>query len=318
MVLRRCLPSLACAALLFATSRAEAEPGRVVLVGGQVVIGDIRQVVDGEYVVVALPNGKVEAYGWSEIASFSYDARPPGPVYQTAPAPPPPVYAPTTPAPYPPPYYPPPPPRPRFVPAFTLGVRVGTMTVGGDVYGRYDPYYGYAGGPRLRMRDVAGWGWMVQGELGWHFSPSWIVYGFWEHGRLDDGDFNRGTTNTNAVGLGVNANTSPYGPLGIYVDVGAAYRWMRFQDASGDPNLPVTTKTTASGFDYLRLAIGVSIRLSSRLRIDPHVYTSSGYFNRFDGSGCVGCFIDERTVDSGFHWLSGLAVTGRWDALRVR
>lgn len=320
MVLRRILHVLACAAILCATADAAADPGRVVLVGGRVVTGDIRQVVDGEFVVVQLPNGKVEAYGWPEIVSISFDSTaqpaPPAPVYQPTP-PPPPVYT-GAPPPYPAPVFVPPPAPPRFEPALTLGVRAGSMTVGGDVYGAYDPYYGYAGGPRLRMADVASWGYLFQGDLGFHFSPSWTVYGFWEHGELDDGDLNRGWASTNAVGVGIHANTSPYGPLGIYVDAGAAYRWMRFADATAIPNAPVTTSTTASGVDYLRLAIGVSIRISRRFRLDPHLFTNSGYFNEYDGTGCAGCGIDARALDSGFRWFSGFAVAARWDLLRLR
>lgn len=323
MIARRFV-QLLCAAILFATSPAAAEPGQIVLVGGQVVAGEIQEVAKGEYVIIKLANGDLRAFAWADIASLTFGAggsvgasTAPPPVYQPAPTPPMVVYV-APPPPFVPPPRLPPPPRPRFEPAVTLGVRVGTMAAAGNVYGDdyyYDhhDYYRDAPGPELRMNDVAGWGWMVEGDLGYHFSPSWTIYGFWEHGKLDHGDLNRNWGHTNAVGLGINANTSPYDPFGFYFDVGAAYRWMEFTDASLDPNRVVTTRTTAEGFEYLKTAVGVAISMGHKFRLDPHVYTSTGYFTRFRGSGCADCFAGTRDIDYGVHWLSGIAVTGRYD-----
>jgi hypothetical protein len=167
------------------------------------------------------------------------------------------------------------------------------------------------------MADVSSWGWMFEGGVGYHFSRAWTVYGFWEHGELDQGELNSaggGRGHTNAVGIGVNANTSPAGPMGFYFDMGASYRWMNFADASTDPNVAPRTRTTVTGFDYLRAAVGVSINVSPRFRLDPHVYASSGYFTEFRGASCHGaCSYEGRSFESGFHTFSGVAVAGRWD-----
>ncbi|MGZ3421171.1 MAG: hypothetical protein ACXVEE_25070 [Polyangiales bacterium] len=327
MAARRFLPSLSCLAILVATTVASADQGQVVLVGGKVLVGDIQEVAKGDYIIIRLENGDVKAIAWADVVWFGFGGAaiagsggwteqppPPGPVYQ----PPGPmvVYTPQPwyPAPPPPP---PPPPRMSFVPTWTFGARVGTMFVGGNVYGHdYDSWDNHNHGPRLRMADVASWGWMVEGDLGYHFSPSWTVYGFWEHGELDHGDLNAGSSwgHTNAVGIGINANTLPYGPVGFYLDVGAAYRWMEFAEPNVGPDATTSNRMTVEGFDFLRVAVGVSIRLGRHFRLDPNIYSSYGYFTRFRGSACPGgCSIDSQGIDIGGHALSGLAVSGHWD-----
>jgi len=299
--------------VLFATSVVQAEQGRVVLVGGQVLEGDIEQVVNGDYVIIKLANGELKGIPWADIDSFTFAS--------ASTPPPPPVYAAPPPAVW---YGPPPPPPPRrlrrFEPSWNLGVRVGTMAVGGNVYGHDHDYYDHdhPSGPQLRMSDVASWGWMVEGDVGYHFSPSWTVYALWEHGELDHGDLNSGSGRwgqTNAVGFGINANTAPYDTIGLYVDMGAAYRWMSFSDPILTQGTTTYGRSSAEGFDYLRIAFGMSINVAGDFRLDPHFYVSSGYFTRFHGSICgSGCSAyDGQGVEAGFHTLSGFAVSGHWD-----
>jgi hypothetical protein len=202
-----------------------------------------------------------------------------------------------------------------------LGARVGTMYAAGNVYGDYYDYYDHhysyppQHGPELHMSDVASWGYMFEGDLGFHFSPCWTVYGFWEHGELDHGDFNVDKWgHTNAAGIGATVNTAPYDRIGAYFDFGASYRWMTFTDVTVDPANPAFTRTTVEGFDFLRTAIGVSIAMSRTFRLDPHLYVSSGYFTRFKGATCPGgCSFDSQNIDLGYHTLSGIAVSGHFD-----
>jgi hypothetical protein len=319
MSARRCLHALSCAAVAFASSTVLAAPGRIVLVTGQVIEGDIQEVAKGDYIIVKLPSGDVSAVRWQDVDSYTFDVATDKPKTAYVPAPPPPVYVYEAPPPRVRVVLPPPPP---FEPRWMIGARTGTMVGAGNVYGDYyDSYYDHyhydaASRPRLRVGDVAGWGWMFEGDLGYHFSPSWTLYGFWEHGELERGDLNAsaGRSHTNAVGVGVQANSSPDGAFGFYFDLGASYRWMDFGDASTDPNFVPKTRTTVEGFDYLRAAVGVSIRMSRRFHLDPHIYSSSGYFTEFRGNSCHGgCSYEGKSFESGFHTFSGLAVAGRFE-----
>ena len=64
--------SLVGALLVLSSSAAVAEPGQVVLVGGQVVTGDLQKVVKGDYIIIVLPNGDVKAIAWADIQSFGF------------------------------------------------------------------------------------------------------------------------------------------------------------------------------------------------------------------------------------------------------
>lgn len=332
-----------CSSLLVISSAAFADQGTVVLVGGQVLSGDIQQVVKGEYLIIKLSTGEVRAVAWADIGSFNFGGSvtvggsggsanpppppPPAPVYTPAPAPPPTVvYAPPPPppsyaAPPPPPYAPP----PTFEPAWTLGVRVGSMSPGGYIIGGdsgSSDYNIYSTSRSQKMSTLASSGWMFEGDVGYHFSPAWTFYGFWEHGELGRGDLNGSAgsgPSTNAIGIGFNANTSPRGAVGFYFDIGAAYRWMTLEDVStvddGSGNaVSSSNKITLQGFDPLRIGLGMSINVGSKFRLDPHVYASAGYFTRYTGGDCPsGCSFSEKGLDTGLHTMAGFAVSGRWD-----
>ena len=165
------------------------------------------------------------------------------------------------------------------------------------------------------MRDIAGWGWKFEGDVGYHFSPSWTIYGLWEHGELDHGDLNaNGGGHTNAIGAGISANTSPRDTMGFYFDVGAAYRWMDFTEISLDTTAATRTRTSVEGFDFFRGSVGVAFQPIPKLWIIPNIYTSYGYFTRFKGTACPsGCSFDSQGIDPGYHSFSGLAVNGGFD-----
>ncbi|MGZ3418814.1 MAG: hypothetical protein ACXVEE_13160 [Polyangiales bacterium] len=334
---------LVCSSLLvpslFVSSSAFAEQGSVVLVGGQVLSGDIQQVVKGEYLIIKLSTGEVRAVAWADIGSFNFGGSvsvgggggsatppppPPPPVYQPAPPPPTVVYAPPPP---PPSYVPPPPPPappPTFEPAWNLGVRVGSMQPGGYLLGSGSDSSSsfYSTKPSVKMTDLASTGWMFEADVGYHFSPAWTFYFFWEHGELGRGDLNGAASSgpsTNALGIGFNANTSPHGAVGFYFDIGASYRWMQIPSvatATDGNGVTATTdeKTTVQGFDPIRIGLGMSINVGRKFRLDPHVFASAGYFTKYTDSSCPnGCSFSDKNADTGLHTFAGFAVSGRWD-----
>lgn len=308
-------------AALFASAGASADPGTVVLTSGEVIAGDIQQVVKGEYLIVKLPTGEVKAIAWAQIGSFNFGGSvqvgappapqpPPPPVYAPAPQPPPTVYTPPPPPPaYAPPPAPPPPPPPEFQPAWMLGVRLGSMSAGGYLTGDADN-----GG--VKLDEVVGPGWSIEGDLGYHFSPSWTLYGFWEHGQLGKRAVNESASRdpmTNALGLGINANTSPGGPVGFLFDIAAGYRWLQ---------VPLLSRTADGGIGMndhvvqgvmpLRLGLGLSIVPARKFRIDLLGNVSAGTFTRRSGGDCPdGCSLSDP--EQGTYTFVGFTAGGRWD-----
>jgi hypothetical protein len=310
-------------ALVVASGLASADPGSVVLADGSVLAGDIQQIVKGEYLIIRLPSGEVRAIAWAQIGSFNFGGSisvggapapaptpPPPPVYQPQPTPPPVVYAPPPPPPSYQPVAPPPAPPRRFEPAATLGVRLGSITPGGNFSGSdtaivSDPMSAYAGS-----------GWAIEGDLGYHFSPSWTAYGFWEHAQLGRGErYQNSPTNpkANMLGFGLNANTNPDGPVGFLFDIAVGWRWMSFQQPVASANGAGWDDLVASGPVPIRLGFGLSIVPTRKFRIDLLVQASGGIFNRVNGGPACpsGCSIDGER--QGTHTFSGLVAAARWD-----
>jgi hypothetical protein len=319
----RLLATLAAvAAPIFAASAAHAEQGTVVLTSGEVLSGDITEVVNGDHIVIKLSTGEVRAVAWVALSTLQIGAggtiqigggAPPPPPPPPGQPPPPVVYAP---APPPPTYgYPPPPqpePPPRFVPRFTLGARVGTLTPGGSLVG------GQPLGQDIKLTDYVRSGLGLEGDVGFHFSPSWTVYGFWELGLFAKGSTVGNPTETpvsNFIGIGVNANTSPRGPIGFFVDIAAGYRWLGFSvERNG-----TTQRFTYAGFEPLRLGLGIAIVANQSFRLHVMAQASGGYFSSSAGgqdastcttsSNCNNIPSDSRAM----HTFSGLTVGGQFD-----
>lgn len=325
---RRLFSSAFALAALCASALAQAEQGTVVLSSGEVITGDIQQVVQGEYLIVQLPNGQVKAIAWAQIGTFKVGgsvsvgggapppaatpAPPPPPVYAPAPPPPAVVYAPPPPPPaYGPPPPPPPPPRPPFEPAWMLGARLGQITPSGNLVGKE------ADGTNVPLSDYASTGWSIEGDIGLHFSPSWTFYGFWEYGQLGKGrnTASPDTPTTNAIGIGLNANTSPHGPIGFLVDIAVGYRWFNFSQAGQlDQSGAVAAwdQVLLGGAMPLRLGGGVAITPARKVRIDVLGQFALGAFSRMSGAGCPnGCAIESQ--DQGTNVFAGLAAGVRWD-----
>ena len=338
------LPASALAALLFSTESAHAEQGKIVLTTGEVITGDVTEVVRGDHLLIKLPSGELRAVAWIAIGTMQIGASgtivigggappPPPPVATTTAAPPPPiVYAP----PPPPPSYvaPPPaptPPTPRFQPKWSLGARLGTMSPGGDLLGA--PTTALAATNSVRMTDYVGTGFAIEGDAGLHFSPSWTVYGFWELWLLARGTKNSdatGTARSNAIGVGLHTNTSPRGPVGFYLDVAIGYRWLTFPMRSGFGVSSASTgggvvgntygDATFQGFEPPRLALGVALVLSPTFRLDIGASGLMGYFTSasLPNGACVpgATTTDYSSIPSerhGVHTFGSLIVAGHFD-----
>ena len=341
--------SLAAATLLVASIASAGEPATVVLSDGSVLSGELADIVNGDHLSLKMPNGELKTIAWTQIGSMQIGASgtiiigggtaaapaptpapPPPVVYAPAPPPPPVVYAPPPPAPtysYPIASQPAAPPRARFQPSWSFGGRFGTISPGktGDIIGGSN---NGANRDNLPVRNYVGGGVAIEGDVGYHFSPAWTFYGFWEHGFLGKGDTNSGVSgdaSSNFVGFGMNANTNPDGPIGFYFDVGAGYRWLSFpySNTSGSTAANgtggVDSRVTVSGFEALRLGIGMSMVMSPTFRLDLMLNGTAGYFSHVDDSATSSCTTaDCTTIPSdrrAVHSFGGLTIAGHWDML---
>lgn len=325
-LLRRILQSGVALSALLVSTVALADQGSIVLVSGQVMVGEIQQVVQGEYVLVKLPSGEVKAIAWAQIGSFqiggSASVSTGNP---TAPPPtgngPPPVYTPPPPSygPPPPNYYnappPPPPPRPQpaFNPAFMIGARVGSMAPSGYLSGGsiFDS-------SRVSMSEYAKAGLAIEADVGIHFSPAWTFYGFGEYGMLGRGSANAGAPDSSSLttlGVGMNVNSSPHGPIGFYADLALGYRWFSYSRAYDRAQVAAPSgysKIVAEGIMPLRVAIGMSIAVGEKARIDLAGQLSLGTFSKSKGGACPDS-CDIASDDRGTHVTTGLVAGIRWD-----
>ena len=352
--LRRLVSVAFAGAALFATSLALAgENGTIVLSDGTSLGGEILEMVQGDHLALRLPNGEIRTVQWAQIASLQVGASgsivigaggsasptptppqpipPPAPVVEQPPPPPPPVvYAPPPPVAPPVDAPPPPPPPERFTPRWTFGGRIGPMWPGknGQLIGATND--GADGNNTLESSYVSS-GVAVEGDLGYHFSPAWTFYGFWEHGFLGRGDLNsnvQGHQGSDFVGVGFNANTNPDGPIGFYFDVAAGWRWLTIYAPAPGSSMPTNmgmsgssseSRYTLNGFEALRLGIGMSIVVDPTFRLDLILSGSAGYFSHVDGdatcpvtndgNGCGNIPSDRRAV----HSFGTFSVAGHWD-----
>jgi hypothetical protein len=171
------------------------------------------------------------------------------------------------------------------------------------------------------MSEYARAGLAVEGDLGIHFSPAWTFYGFWEYGMLGRGSANINAPDSsamNTVGIGFNANSTPRGPVGFYFDVAAGYRWFNFSspDINVDQFGNVTSnynRIIAEGWMPLRIALGMSIVLTEKMRVDLSGNLAVGTFSKMKGGNAcsAGCTIEPE--NRGTHITTGLTAGVRWD-----
>lgn len=236
---------LACAALR--APLASADPGSITLDTGEVVTGDIQEVVPDEYVIVQLPGGAVKTIPWKQIAQA--------------------------------------PPPPASHPELVFGARLGVVVPSGIV----------ATGPNpdsyTDMGTFASSGWAFEGDIGFHVTPRWTLYGFWEYDLFRPGTEAQSSPVSHYVGLGVNVVTSPRRAGAFVFDLAMGARWMRLVGTSTDPRTgnPHTSTIEYSDSVPVRLGCGLIMLSTRRLQIDLMGQLALGGFTKVAGGpSCEG------------------------------
>lgn len=317
-------------------------PGVVTIPGAagtpDVLSGTISEVVPGDHLTLKLGNGEVKVLLWSQLLSLSVSGKiviggssggsaTPPPVISTPPPatvivapPPPPVAAP------PPSYDYSQPVAPRtheFRERWTLGVRLNFNSPS-------DTSTFSKNGPS--MSNWVGGGTAIEADVGYRVSPHWTPYGFFEYGRYKTGasnDFIDDRSTSSMVGLGIRANTNPDGAVGFVIDLGIGYRWLtvpygglggagamegQIVPQNSNTYMTQTGKVTYSGFEALRLALGLSLFNSSHFSSEVLLQGSIGTFSHksdANGSCSDGCQIDDQ--NTGAHAFGGISFGGHFD-----
>jgi hypothetical protein len=335
----RCFVTGALGALAFLpAATASATPGTITLSGGEVLAGDITEVVNGDHITLRLPGGQIRIVTWAQIGGFqisggasvtvsagtpaptpppTYTAPPPAygtPTYTPAPAPPPPAYGSPPPA-YgygsPPPAYaaPPPPPRHWYQQGPVIGGRLTTSYLSGSLDKR--------NGGNAQITDFVGFGGGAEIDFGWRWSPKLQGYLGVELTGYSTGPTNVNYTNYDTpwgawVGLGLQGNTNPRG-LGFYWDIATGLRVLHvgYTDINGNAQ-----SANYSGWEMLRVGLGLSLR-ADHVDINVAPWASVGMFSSVSDANCDaaygGSFCKDPSYVTTFHTGYGLAVTGNLD-----
>jgi hypothetical protein len=155
--------------------------------------------------------------------------------------------------------------------ALWTGLRLGVFLPSGGLYADGNLV-------TIPFRDVASAGPVVEVDVGARFVRHFIGYAFVEQAFLGRGGSaawtlphgGQSNASTQALGIGLRWDSHPEG-VGFAADVAVGYRWFtaRWADA---------TKVSMHGLGDIRLGVGVSWRVASRLAIAPMITLSSGRF----------------------------------------
>jgi hypothetical protein len=298
--------------------------------GTDVLAGTITEVVPGDHLTLRLPNGELRTLAWAELLQLQVSGKiviGPGAAPAPAPAPAPPtvIVAPAPPparviAPPPAPMVDEPEPAPRRLPRpfeerASLGLRLNFLSPG-------DESRVTQGGAPLGSYVGSGTG--LELDLGYRISPSWTPYVFYEHGWFRPGDANAGSADavrSSFAGVGLRANTNPDGPIGFLFDIGVGYRWLTvpFAPGSGNglegPGSSSAGRVQYSGFQALRVGLGLSIGVTQNVRFDLALQASAGTFSRRSESGsrCAGICEEIREDDRAIHSFGGISLGSHFD-----
>jgi hypothetical protein len=267
---------------LFATSAASA--ATVVLKTGEILNGDIVEMVNGERVTVRLPGGALRSIPWDQVFTFKATESQP-PLAPPSPAPP---SAPAIDV--------APPSAARH--AITFGARASAVFPQGELVSNLESGDLIRPGPALQL------------DIGGRFSHSWTFFGSYEYASLEKGSkIATLAPASHAAAFGLRAVTAPHKPAGFLFEIGAGWRWLTFTSGNN--------KSVAGGPILVRTALGLSIAVSTKTRVDLTYGMSIGMLTSFDfANGCVNrsgtCDTiadDDRTV----HTMHTLSLGSRFD-----
>jgi hypothetical protein len=271
------------AAVLLVSSSALAAKGIVVSRDGQVLTGRIVELVNGDHLTIELANGQTQTLPWSEVFTVKLDDAPSAPAPVVAPpvaniyASPAPSLAKDEPS------KPSPSSEEHFAVRPEIGMSAGLISMDGDLL--------EANRKSVGASELVGEGWAFRTDAGLRFSRTWTFYGSYEYDAFgkgsgaSTGDF---APTGHAAAVGFKAVSNPRGPLAVFFDIGAGWRWLRFPGA--DNFLAV-----ASGPEPLRIGLGGSIIVHPRFRIDVAANLAVGQLTRFalPNGSCVNPNVSE-------------------------
>lgn len=133
------------------------------------------------------------------------------------------------------------------------------------VGGSYIQGAGELGAAQPSMQDASGGGGGAQLELAYRSSPAWSFGAYGTFARFA-GD----VAGSETAGFVVTAHARPDRTIDPWLSVGAGWRQLRLDDASGT--------TTLHGVDLARVQLGVDYRISRHLAITPFIGASVATF----------------------------------------
>ena len=274
---------------LFAT-QVFAASGTVVEKNGEILDGEIVEVVPGDHVTLKTSKG-TRVIAWSDVFSFRLAPSTAAPVVTyVPPAPPPAIDAPSTVESVK---------GSAFQKRVSLGVYGSLLTGGGDLL------------RGVGTSTLVGDGRALQLDLGYHFSPAWSFYGGYEYASFDKGsELSREMKSPtgHAAFMGFRAASTSKSKLGVSFEIGAGWRWLRFDGEQ--------THSVAEGVVPLKIGLGVTVHASDRVRLDLMTATAFGMLTRFDvADGCVNADDCNTIPDSSrtLHGFQSVSLGGTFD-----
>ena len=201
-----------------------------------------------------------------------------------------------------------------------FGLSLGSITPGGSIHGVDETkteYFKVDPGDGSVSTDQSQWmstGAAVELDLGLRVFPALAGYLFWQHGFLGAGtharDLESYQVQTDAAGLGAMLDTNPRGHFGFYADLAVSYRWVKGRQthvAGGH------TDTTLTGFEPLRLKLGIAYKPSARLTFLAYLWGAGGSYSALDYSSPTNKGETFHFDHPANHTFVGIGVSGLYD-----
>ena len=175
-------------------------------------------------------------------------------------------------------------------PGLEIGARVGYAFSAGNIGAPPN-------GTDQNLSDFVSGQWPLWLDLGYRFTPSWYVGGFFQYGfGTVNEDEQPGCRNANVTcsasdvraGLMGRYQFAVAGPLLPWLGFGVGYEWGSF--ALHGPVLTVDTDldTTRSGFEFANFQAGADYYLTPRVTVAPFISVSIGQYQSVSTTTTIG------------------------------